>query len=194
MKIKKYQEGHWFEKKYDYEFPKIPEPEQKYNYSELRHRQAFKESSMNPKAVSETEDVGLYQINPITLKEYNNRNKTNYTLEDLKNTSINTMIRDWTINFLSKRPWITKGNPSDQVKLSKIYAAYNWGPDSLLKYLNAQKQKGVDIYNSVDWIKGMPKGPRNYVNYIVQHGEDPAYSNLLKNVPLLSPIVENYLE
>lgn len=194
MKIKKYQEGHWFEKKYDYEFPKIPEPEQKYNYDELRHRQIFKESSMNPNAKSSQEAIGLYQIRPVALAEYNQRNKTNYTQNDLRNPSINTIVRDWTINFLSKRPWVTKGNPSDQVKLSKIYAAYNWGSGNLAKYLNNQKEKGVDIYNSTDWVNGLPAETKNYVNYIVQHGEDSIYSNLLKNIPKLTSIVEKYLE
>jgi hypothetical protein len=38
----------------------------------------------------------------------------------------------------------------------------------LLDYLNAQKNAGVDIYNSWDWLNGLPKETRDYVNFVLR--------------------------
>ena len=50
------------------------------------------ESSGNPKAVSRVGAIGLYQIMPCVLQEYNQFNKTNYTRSDLFNPQINEQI------------------------------------------------------------------------------------------------------
>lgn len=54
------------------------------------------ESSNNPKAFNKSSNArGLYQITPIVLKEYNNFRKTNHSLKDLFNPTINKKIANW---------------------------------------------------------------------------------------------------
>jgi len=61
---------------------------------------AMIESSGNPLAHNKKDDSrGLYQITPICLKEYNNFHlKGQYTMDDLWNASVSTIIADWYIN------------------------------------------------------------------------------------------------
>lgn len=60
---------------------------------------ALIESSGNPYAHNKQDDSrGLYQITPICLTEYNNFNKTQFTMDDLWDIDVNTMIADWYIN------------------------------------------------------------------------------------------------
>lgn len=58
------------------------------------------ESSGNPRAWRKADDSrGLYQITPICLKEYNNFHPgAEYSMDDLWNTSISTVIADWYLN------------------------------------------------------------------------------------------------
>jgi hypothetical protein len=58
------------------------------------------ESSGNPLAHNKREDGrGLYQINPICLREWNNFHpREQYTPDDLFNAEINTRIADWYMN------------------------------------------------------------------------------------------------
>lgn len=83
------------------------------------------ESSGNAFAVNKADDsVGLYQITPILLKEYNTFNKTSYAREDLFDASINYKISSW---YLTKRiPQMLKhyGKP---VTLRNKIIAYNCG-------------------------------------------------------------------
>jgi hypothetical protein len=52
------------------------------------------------------------------------------------------------------------------VRLAKTLASYNWGKGNVLKHLKKQKAKGVDIYNSLDWVESLPKETRDYVHKI----------------------------
>lgn len=58
---------------------------------------AFIESTNNPKAFNKAKKaIGLYQITPICLKEWNNYHpRKQYTSEDLWNKEINTEIGTW---------------------------------------------------------------------------------------------------
>lgn len=58
------------------------------------------ESSGNPLAHNKKDDSrGLYQITPICLKEYNNFHPgAEYSMDDLWNASVSTLIAEWYIN------------------------------------------------------------------------------------------------
>jgi hypothetical protein len=57
------------------------------------------ESSMNPKAENKKSGaIGLGQITPVVLKEWNNINKEKYSKNDLYDPKVNSKISDWYIN------------------------------------------------------------------------------------------------
>lgn len=68
---------------------------------------------------------------------------------------------------------------SEQVRLVKQYAGYNWGAGSLKKYLRKQRNAGVDISNSLDWMSGLPKETRDYVDFIVLGNDVPGTSKTM---------------
>lgn len=157
-----------------------PEP-QGLNYNELRMRQAYAESRFDNSAKSKAGAVGMFQIVPGVLTDYNNANGTSYTMEDLTDQATNTTVRDWYMTKLLGRPWVTKGGANDSVQFAKGLAAYNYGPTAALTKLNEAKQAGVDIYNGWDWLSYMPTETRDYVNFILRgqnnsmHRNDTAY-------------------
>lgn len=57
------------------------------------------ESAGNPTAVSRAGAIGLYQIMPVVLQEYNQFHGQKYTRKNLYNPEINTKIANWYINF-----------------------------------------------------------------------------------------------
>ena len=61
---------------------------------------AMIESSGNPLAWNKKDNSrGIFQITPICLKEYNNFHPgAEYTMDDLWNVSVSTLIADWYIN------------------------------------------------------------------------------------------------
>lgn len=74
---------------------RISEWEIKTNYERLAIAVYLQESSGNPKAIGLANDVGLYQITPIRLKDYNKKTGNNYTLNDLFNPVISREIFDY---------------------------------------------------------------------------------------------------
>ena len=136
---------------------------------ELKKRQYFIESKFNDKAVNKHSGaMGAYQIMPITLKDYTQR--TGET-GDLYDYAFNEKVRDFYMNRYLNSSWATKNNQSEYNRAAKALAAYNWGPGNLIKYLEAQKKAGVDIYNGTDWLKGLPGETRNYIKWTLD-GED----------------------
>ena len=51
---------------------------------------------------------------------------------------------------ISNASFIGDKDQDPNVKLAKVYAAYNMGRGNLLEYLNNVKQKGEDIYHSLN--------------------------------------------
>ena len=139
------------------------------DYEELRRRQAYTESGFDNTARSKSGAAGMFQIMPAVLADYNKANGTSYTEDSLTDQDTNTMIRDWYIDSLSKRPWVTKGGASDSVQFGKALAGYNYGSKKTVDALNKAKAAGVDIYNSWDWLDYMPKETRDYVNFILRN-------------------------
>lgn len=139
----------------------------KFTYDQLLARQLFAESSFNPNAKSSAGATGLAQFMPGTWKEFvKETGKTNY---EPTNPEHAMEAQQWYLNKIANMPWIRDHDDkqSEEVRQAKIMAAYNWGPDNVRKHLTKQKMKGVDIYNSTEWINGMPEETKNYVDKVV---------------------------
>ena len=90
------------------------------------------ESGNNPSAYNpKSHAIGLYQITPICLKEYNSFHKTKYTEKDLYEPVINEKIASW---YLNKRiPQMLKYYKYPAT-VENILICYNWGIGNFLKW------------------------------------------------------------
>ena len=105
------------------------------------------ESAFNPLVYNpKTQAIGLYQITPIVLKEYNQFNKTNYTQKDLINPVINEKIARW---YLFVRiPQMLKYYKKE-VNLRNILVAYNAGIKAVIKgYLPKETKEYLRKYEN----------------------------------------------
>ena len=128
--------------------------------------QSMKESSLNPKKISDKGAKGLTQIRPGTLKDYikstGDKNVDVFDWED------SMKIQDWYMNDLYSRPWIDKQNQTQNVRLAKTLAAYNWGPKNFNKFINKKKADGIDIYDDeMLWVKDLPSETKKYIETIL---------------------------
>ena len=133
-------------------------------------RQRYAESAFRDNAKSGAGAVGAYQIMPITYKDYLSRGRG--VEGNLLDPEYNRKVRDFAMGIVPRDlgdMW--SDNDSEQVRLAKQYAGYNWGAGSLKRYLRKQKAAGVDISNSLDWLDGLPKETRDYVRFVAL-GED----------------------
>ena len=112
------------------------------------------ESSGNPNAYNEkTEAIGLYQITPVCLKEWNNYHpKEHYTKNDLYNPEINEKIAKWYLNI--RIPEMLKYY-GYKITVENIIICYDWG-----------------IGNFIKWKKGKKKLPEETKNYLREYGND----------------------
>ena len=145
--------------------------------NELLQRQAYKESTFNPAAVSPAGYKGLTQIGEGVLKDYSN--KRGGKKLDPFNPEDAVELQKFAMDDLYNASFINKPNQSDSVRIAKTLAAYNWGRGNLSNYLNEQKSKGVDIYDSYDWLNNLPKETSDYVNKILLQ-EDPSFNKNYK--------------
>lgn len=96
------------------------------------------ESGGNPNATSPVGAMGLYQIMPITLKDYNQITKKNYKKEQLFDPDINTEIAEW---YLTQRiPQMLK-HYKKPVTTDNILWAYNAGIGNLVKNVFPKETK-----------------------------------------------------
>lgn len=144
------------------------------NAAEVRQRQAFMETAFNDKAVSPTGAKGRWQIMPNTLAEYT---KATGKTGDLNDSDFNGEVRDWYLDKLLSRNWVTKGDASDSIQWGKALAAYNYGPTNTVNALNKAKTSGADIYGSWAWLDHMPEETRNYVNFILRNQDINKHKN-----------------
>tara|TARA_R100001082_G_scaffold35994_1_gene18875 strand:- start:242 stop:817 length:576 start_codon:yes stop_codon:yes gene_type:complete len=133
-------------------------------------RQQFNESRFKSDAVSPDGATSIAQIMPDTfadgLKKGYVPSGTKY--EDLaKDDELATQFQVAYMDDLLTRSW-NKG--SDKVKVAKALAAYNMGPTGLVNYLETQKEKGVDIYETLDWLDNLNTETKNYVKNILLGG------------------------
>lgn len=145
--------------------------------NELLQRQAYKESTFNPAAVSPAGYKGLTQIGESVLKDYSKK-KGGKKLDPF-NPEDAVELQKFAMDDLYNASFINKPEQSDSVRLAKTLAAYNWGRGNLSNYLNEQKSKGVDIYDSYDWLNNLPKETSDYVNKILLQ-EDPSFNKNYK--------------
>ena len=137
----------------------------------LINRQQFNESRFKSDAVSEDGATSIAQIMPNTFadglaKGYVPKG-TKY--EDLaEDDALAEQFQVAYMKDLLGRDW-NKG--SAKVKRAKSLAAYNMGPTGLVNHLNAEKRRGVDIYDSLDWVDGLGKETREYVFNIMLGGD-----------------------
>jgi len=134
----------------------------------LINRQQYKESNFNPKAVSPRNARGLAQIMPNVEGDAVKAGVVKQG-DNIYDPVVNEKIQKWYMNNLYNSTFINKKDveQKDSVKLAKVLAAYNWGRGNVSEYLTKQKERGVDIYNSYDWIKDLPKETSDYVNAIL---------------------------
>jgi len=133
---------------------------------ELLVRQAYRESTFNPKAVSPAGYKGLGQIGDQVIKDYKKANNITGTIDPF-NMKQNSDVHKYSMNELYNSSFINKPGQSEQVRLAKTLAAYNWGRGNVAGLLNDLKEDGVDIYNSLDWVNKLPKESRDYINDIL---------------------------
>ena len=145
-------------------------PEKKINQSgitsDILLKQMWTESKFNPKAGSSAGARGLAQITPITEKELKRLKLVDDDF-DVYNEEDAIKGQKVYMDYLYNRPWINKENQTDEVRLAKTLAAYNRGPNAVEKILTKQKEKGVDIYNSLDWTSALPEETKDYIDYIL---------------------------
>ena len=136
---------------------------------ELAVRQAYTESRLRPDIVNDKGAYGLFQIMQPALEDYNRVNKTNYTLEDMKDADNNIKVRNWYMDYLSNLGFIDKGDiQSDSVGMYKVLASFNAGAGNVKDALTRAKADGKDIYDSWDWVSYLWDEPREYADFILR--------------------------
>ena len=136
----------------------------------IKLRQRYAESAFNDLAQSPAGALGAYQIMPATAQEYARRMGESGNLLD---AAYNERMRDYIWKDFYNSELASKGNPLDTVRTAKALAMYNWGRGNLATYLNKQKENGSDIYGSLDWVNGLPKETRDYINFILLNKDVP---------------------
>ena len=131
---------------------------------DILRRQAFAESTFNPKAKSSAGYMGLGQIGNDVISDY--KKATGASKVDPYNPVQNAQVQKWAMNQIYNAEFVNKPGQDPQVRLAKTLASYNWGKGNVRKYLTKQKKKGVDIYNSLDWVEDLPKETRDYIHKI----------------------------
>mgnify|MGYP003133477084 CR=1 FL=1 len=136
-------------------------------------RQLFNESRFKSDAVSPKGAISIAQVMPSTF-EYGLKKgwvPKGTEFQDLaKDDKLAMQFHEEYMNDLLDRSWNQKG--SKQVKIAKALAAYNMGPTGFVNYLNKQKEKGVDIYQTLDWVNELNTETKNYVNNILLGGDE----------------------
>lgn len=141
---------------------------------EIKMRQRYMESHFNDNVGdSKAGAIGRFQITPIGLKQY--KMDTGET-GDLRDAAFNEKVRDHLMNRYYNLSFVKEGYPTDEVRTAKALAAYNWGEGSLKNFLAKQKEAGVDIYGSLDWVDNLPQSEtKNYIKFIVQNMDANKY-------------------
>jgi len=134
---------------------------------EILDRQVFKESRFNPLAESPAGARGLAQIMPGTESYMKEKGMIPEDF-DAFNPEDSKMAQRAYMESLLNRSW-NKG--SEEVKIAKALAAYNFGPTAVVRTLNQAREDGVDIYNSLDWLERLPLETRDYVSKILGYNE-----------------------
>jgi hypothetical protein len=133
---------------------------------EMLVRQAYKESTFDPEAVSSAGYKGIAQLGDAVIKDY--KKATGETEVDPFDPEDATKVQKWYMDHLYNASFINKPDQSPLVRRAKTFAAYNWGRGNMSEFLNNQKEKGVDIYgDDMKWLESLPQETKDYVHKIV---------------------------
>ena len=135
---------------------------------QLLYKQAFVESSLDPKAKNDLGYMGLGQIGKDVITDY--KKATGVKEVNPFDPKQNHDIQEWSMNELFNASFIDKPGSTDEVRLLKALASYNWGRGKVKNLLEEQKAKGVDIYKDTGWTKELPEETRDYIDMIVYDG------------------------
>lgn len=144
---------------------------------EYYRRQSWAESKFNSNAKSHRGATGMNQVMPSAMQTYNKNHKTNLTMSDMQNDSINNVVRLDVMRKNLDAPWNSKPQLNAN-KLLKDAVAYNWGNTNLVNTLNKAKKLGYDIYYDIDWLELVPKESQDYSRFIVFGEDTGAHRNL----------------
>jgi len=137
------------------------------SFDSILDRQIYKESTGNPLAESPAGARGLAQIMPVTEQYLKERGLLREDFDPF-NPEHSKEAQQVYMNNLMNRSW-NKG--SDEIKIAKALAAYNYGPTATVRVLNKAKEQGKDIYESLDWIEELPLETRDYISKILGYNE-----------------------
>ena len=142
----------------------------------LYNRQMFNESRFKPAAKSMAGALGLTQITEDTFDFLKSKGKVpegKSFINLATDTNLSQKLGKDYMEMLMNRSWNTDEKSGNlQIKRAKALAAYNMGPTALVRHLNKQKESGVDIKNSLDWIGSLNPETKNYVNNILLGGSE----------------------
>jgi len=148
---------------------------------EFFDRQLYKESRFDPEATSEAGAMGIAQFMPGTIKDMKERGLVPDDFDPYDPVQAKQAQRKY-MNWINERPYLAKG--TDEVKAAKSVMAYNWGVGNAKKFLTEQREKGVDIYDSTDWVNNIPKNKetnryetKEYVQKIMNINDDSESQN-----------------
>lgn len=154
-------------------------------------KQAFRESEYDPNAISPMGAIGLTQIMPNTYKDY--LKATGDKPGDLTDPKESVKVQKWIMDDLYNAGFINKPNQSNEVRMAKVFASYNIGRGKASRLLKEAKEKGIDIYNTLDWIKEFPKETRTYIDQILLN-KDPDFEERYQKALKTSPYAKLYEE
>lgn len=148
------------------------------SFDELLARQVYKESRGNPLAESPAGAKGLAQFRDITIDHMKSKGMLSEDFDPFNPEDSLDAQRKY-MGELMNRSW-NKG--TEEVKMAKALVAYNYGPTATVRMLNNAKAKGIDIYDSLDWLSEAPLESRDYAKKILGYndkfmGEYDTYSN-----------------
>jgi len=135
---------------------------------QLLYKQAFVESRLDPKAKNNLGYMGLGQIGEGLIADYKKANKIDTV--DPYDAKQNHDVQEWSMNELYNASFIDKPGSTNEVRLIKALASYNWGRGKVKTLLEEQKAKGVDIYKDTGWTSKLPKETREYIDMILYDG------------------------
>lgn len=134
-----------------------------FDEEEMKLRQGWAESRFKSEKTSSAGAKGIYQFIPSTwntlAKKYNFKG-------NIENPEDNEHMRDLYIDDLMHHDLIRFANEPSKVALA--YAAYNMGIGNLKNFIEKEQSKGIDVYNTWDWIDDLNPRTKKYVNFIVR--------------------------
>lgn len=134
-----------------------------FDEGEMKLRQGWAETRFKTGRTSSAGAKGIYQFIPSTwnalVKKYDFNG-------DIENPEDNERMRDLYMDDLMHNNLIRFASEPSRVALA--YAAYNMGIGNLKNFIEKEQAKGVDVYNTWDWIEDLNPETKKYVNFIVR--------------------------